>query len=96
MTLQPKTPPPVSPFPVLTPIDIHNRAAVVQQKDEFYREQLVRAKETKFVREKLKWCYMREGVNHLKNCRDLALQYAELMNGMKDGWFKGYKPVIKE
>ena len=56
----------------------------------------MRAKETQYVREKLKWCYMREGVNHLQNCRELALQYAGLMKELKDGWFKGYKPIIKE
>eukprot|EP00252_Welwitschia_mirabilis_P013592 TRINITY_DN298_c0_g1_i1.p2 TRINITY_DN298_c0_g1~~TRINITY_DN298_c0_g1_i1.p2 ORF type:complete len:103 (-),score=14.89 TRINITY_DN298_c0_g1_i1:127-435(-) len=47
-----------------------------------YREYLVREKfiqiETaKILREKVKWCYRKEGVNHLQKCRDVVNQYLE-------------------
>ncbi|KAJ3099050.1 hypothetical protein HK100_004969 [Physocladia obscura] len=53
----------------------------------YTQEQLVRAEEVNFVRENLKWCYRREGVNHLQNCRHLTQQYLELMRAAKVSFF---------
>lgn len=60
-----------------------------------YREYLVREKwiaiETaKIIREKLKWCYRIEGVNHREKCRDLRRQYLESTRGI--GWGKDARP----
>ena len=63
-----------------------------EAKDRFYMEQLVRNEEIKVLRHKLKWCYRREGVNHLQNCRHLSMQYLELM---KEGWFKPFKTPLE-
>jgi hypothetical protein len=74
-----------------TSVDIYDRAAVIESKDAFFREQLVRHKEIQHLREKMKWCYRREGVNHLQNCKELSTQYMDLMKEFKEGgWFKGY------
>jgi hypothetical protein len=54
-------------------------------------EQLVRTQEIKVVRDKLIWCYRREGVNHLQNCKEIADTYYDLIGAMRGGWFKGYK-----
>jgi hypothetical protein len=71
---------------------------VIESKDQYLREQLVRASEVHYVRNKLRWCYMREGVNHYQNCRELTLQYMDILKEFNGtGWFKGYKlPIPKD
>jgi NADH dehydrogenase (ubiquinone) 1 beta subcomplex subunit 10 len=69
-----------------------DRAAVLEDKERFMKEQLVRTQEITIIREKLKWCYRREGVNHLENCREIANQYLDLISAIKSGWFKAYSP----
>ncbi|KAI8615218.1 hypothetical protein BC830DRAFT_1123692 [Chytriomyces sp. MP71] len=59
------------------------------------KTQLVRTEEINFVREKMKWCYRREGVNHLQNCREITLQYLELARAAKLEWIKPFKLVSK-
>ncbi|KAI8894870.1 hypothetical protein BC833DRAFT_530096, partial [Globomyces pollinis-pini] len=68
-----------------------DRNAVINAKNEFMQEQLVRANEVAYVRDKLKWCYRREGVNHFQNCRELSMQYLDLMKEYRGGFFKGFK-----
>ena len=46
------------------------------------------------LRDKLRWCYRREGVNHLQNCRYLADQYLEMLKLHKFSWMKPW--VIPE
>ena len=41
------------------------------------RERLVAAAEVKLLHEELKWCYFREGVNHLTQCADVVKKLAE-------------------
>jgi NADH dehydrogenase (ubiquinone) 1 beta subcomplex subunit 10 len=48
------------------------------------REKFVELEATKEVRRKLKKCYLKEGVNHLQNCRDLRLRYLEAIKTV--GW----------
>ncbi|CAA6657233.1 unnamed protein product [Spirodela intermedia] len=49
-----------------------------------YREHLI-------IREKLKWCYRVEGINHLQKCRHLVQQYLEATRGV--GWGKDARPM---
>nr|KAJ3422499.1 hypothetical protein HK105_007774 [Polyrhizophydium stewartii] len=86
------------PQPQLTPppkiddsINPFDRAAVIKSRDEFFKEQLVRGQEIIILKDKLRWCYVREGVNHMQNCRELALQYMEVLRVMKSGRFEPYK-----
>ncbi|KAI8847643.1 hypothetical protein BC829DRAFT_362891, partial [Chytridium lagenaria] len=44
-------------------------AEVFKAKDNYFRGKLVRTEEILVLRDKLRWCYRREGVNHLQNCR---------------------------
>uniref|UniRef100_B8LPH6 NADH dehydrogenase [ubiquinone] 1 beta subcomplex subunit 10-B n=1 Tax=Picea sitchensis TaxID=3332 RepID=B8LPH6_PICSI len=60
-----------------------------------YREYLVREKwigiETaKILKEKVKWCYRKEGVNHLQKCREIVRQYLDSTRGI--GWGKDARP----
>ncbi|XP_058104000.1 NADH dehydrogenase [ubiquinone] 1 beta subcomplex subunit 10-B-like [Magnolia sinica] len=60
-----------------------------------YREYLVREKwidieKAKILREKVKWCYRIEGVNHLQKCKHLVQQYLDATRGI--GWGKDSRP----
>ncbi|KAK5668735.1 hypothetical protein BDV3_006517 [Batrachochytrium dendrobatidis] len=59
--------------------DPYDYAAVIKSRDEYYKEQLVTGQEIRILRDKLRWCYIREGVNHLQNCRHLSTQLMEVM-----------------
>ena len=72
--------PEISRFPTIdSSLDITDRAATIQARDSYGREQLVRAKEIEHLRNKLKWCYRREGVNHLQNCKHLTMAYIDIL-----------------
>ena len=49
-----------------------DRQAAIEQRA---REKMVAMAETKILREKVRWCYRREGVNYLENCRKHVLDY---------------------
>ena len=72
---------PVSPFTPQNMEPISDYAEFVKDRDSFYFEQMVRNQEISFIRDKLKWCRRREGVNAFKECRDLSLFYLELLSG---------------
>ncbi|KAJ3261591.1 hypothetical protein HK103_005429 [Boothiomyces macroporosus] len=90
----------ISPFPEIdSTINPYDRTAVLKSKETFLKDQLVRVKEIEYLRNKLRWCYYREGVNHLQKCRHLSVQYIDLLKEMENGWFKGYKfpyPEVNE
>ncbi len=73
-------------------------AAVTKAKQDYFTEQMVRLEEIKIIRDKLEWCYRREGANHFQNCRVLANQYMELLETLKGGDVKPFKmePLSKE
>ena len=50
------------------------------------REKWIDIEKAKILREKLKWCYRIEGVNHLQKCRHLVQQYLDATRGI--GWGK--------
>ncbi|KAJ1562017.1 hypothetical protein HK405_000756, partial [Cladochytrium tenue] len=73
-------------MPIIDPdLNGYDRAAVLQAKQKFFYEQEVRTQEIIVLRDKLRWCYRREGVNHYQNCRHLSLQYLELLKAAKKG-----------
>ncbi|KAI9330093.1 NADH dehydrogenase 1 beta subcomplex subunit 10-B [Obelidium mucronatum] len=82
----------ISPLPVIDKdLDKMDHMSFVKARSDFYKEQLVRTEEVNFLREKMKWCYRREGVNHLQNCRHLTMQYLELVRAAKLGWVEPFK-----
>ncbi|KAJ3304858.1 hypothetical protein HDV03_002240 [Kappamyces sp. JEL0829] len=90
--------PSISPFPTIDPdLNISDRAETIKRKDAYGREQLVRAKEAEYIRNKLKWCYRREGVNHYQACRHLSQAYLDILKEMQGGpYFRGFKlPIPK-
>ncbi|KAJ3149450.1 hypothetical protein HDU89_003814 [Geranomyces variabilis] len=83
---------PVSAIPTIDPdLDVYDRAAVLKSRDEFFREQMVRIQEVHVVKDKMRWCYRREGVNHLENCRHLSQQYLDLMRESRGQLIKPFK-----
>lgn len=86
---------PISDPPVIdTSINPYDYVAVQKSKDKFFNEQLIRHEEINVLRDKLRWCYMREGVNHFSKCREFAEEYMEVLRGMKNGRFDPYhKPA---
>ncbi|TPX35644.1 hypothetical protein SmJEL517_g01980 [Synchytrium microbalum] len=82
----------ISPLPSVDPdLDRFDRTAVLKAKEDFFREQLVRTEEIIVLRDKMRWCYRREGVNHLQNCRHLTTQYLDLLRAAKDGWIVPFR-----
>ena len=57
--------------------------AVKEAKRKLLKESLIRLKEIQYYGDKLVWCVRREGVNHQENCRELALEYAQLLKTAK-------------
>lgn len=84
--------PEISPMPTPDPsVEVSDSVSTIEDRDRFFKEQLVRTQEIKIIRDKLIWCYRREGVNHLENCKELADYYFNLLGEIKGSWFKGYK-----
>jgi NADH dehydrogenase (ubiquinone) 1 beta subcomplex subunit 10 len=64
--------------------------AFFEQRDYLAREKWVKIEKTRLVREQLKQCYLREGVNHFSECRSLVMKYMKLTeSGL--GWGKTTK-----
>jgi NADH dehydrogenase (ubiquinone) 1 beta subcomplex subunit 10 len=83
--------PEVSPMPSPDPsIKLTDRVGTILDRDRYIKEQLVRTQEIKIIRDKLIWCYRREGVNHLQNCKELSEFYFQVIGETKGGWIKGY------
>ncbi|GHP08624.1 hypothetical protein PPROV_000736100 [Pycnococcus provasolii] len=56
-------------------------AGFFQHRDAVVKEKFVRIETSKIIKEKLKLCYLREGVNHLENCSELATAYMDSLRG---------------
>ena len=50
--------------------------ARTEARQQLARERLVAAAEIKLLHEELKWCYFKEGVNHLESCQELVKKLA--------------------
>ncbi|KAI9354118.1 hypothetical protein DFJ73DRAFT_827974 [Zopfochytrium polystomum] len=90
----PQFPPPMefSPPAVIDPeLNGYDRPAVLRAKNAYFKEQAVRVQEIVVLRDKLRWCYKREGVNHYQNCRYLTEQYMDLLKEVRGGWFKPFE-----
>lgn len=57
--------------------------------EQYNRERMIALEETKILREKLRWCYRREGVNHLENCKDEVQAYLKRISVPEYGMEKG-------
>ncbi|OWM89971.1 hypothetical protein CDL15_Pgr012608 [Punica granatum] len=60
--------------------------AMLEMREHLVREKWIDIEKAKILREKLKWCYRIEGVNHLQKCRHLVRQYLDSTRGI--GWGK--------
>lgn len=60
--------------------------AMLEMREHIVREKWIDIEKAKIIREKLKWCYRIEGVNHMQKCRHLVNQYLESTRGI--GWGK--------
>ncbi|KAJ3328254.1 hypothetical protein HDU76_010307 [Blyttiomyces sp. JEL0837] len=87
----PKLHPQISPFPEVDPtLNAYDRPAVLKAKDAYFLETSVVTAEIVTLRDKMRWCYRREGVNHLQNCRHLTQQYLDLIREAGVQWVKPF------
>ncbi|OVA09410.1 NADH-ubiquinone oxidoreductase [Macleaya cordata] len=64
--------------------------AMLEMREHIVREKWIDIETAKILREKLKWCYRIEGINHLQKCKHLVQQYLESTRGI--GWGKDARP----
>ncbi|BBH04106.1 Complex I subunit NDUFS6 [Prunus dulcis] len=64
--------------------------AMLEMREHIVREKWIDIEKAKIIREKLRWCYRIEGINHLQKCRHLVQQYLESTRGI--GWGKDHRP----
>lgn len=64
--------------------------AMLEMREYLVREKWIEIEKAKILREKVKWCYRVEGINHLQKCRHLVHQYLESTRGV--GWGKDHRP----
>lgn len=60
--------------------------AMIEMREHIVREKWIDIETSKIIRDKLRWCYRIEGVNHLQKCRHLVQQYLDSTRGI--GWGK--------
>jgi len=65
--------------------------AMVEMREHIVREKWIHIEKAKILREKVKWCYRVEGVNHYQKCRHLVQQYLDATRGV--GWGKDHRPI---
>ncbi|KAJ8763315.1 hypothetical protein K2173_006447 [Erythroxylum novogranatense] len=65
--------------------------AMLEMREHLVREKWIDIEKAKILRERLRWCYRIEGVNHLQKCRHLVHQYLESTRGI--GWGKDHRPL---
>ncbi|KAG2539129.1 hypothetical protein PVAP13_9NG362614 [Panicum virgatum] len=51
--------------------------AMLEYREHLVREKWIQIETAKIIRERLRWCYRIEGVNHHQKCRHLVDQYLE-------------------
>ena len=67
------------------PKDPHaDPAAFLQQREHVVREKLIAVEAAKILRERVKECYIIEGVNHYAKCRHLVKEYMDTIQTV--GW----------
>ncbi|WCJ21962.1 Complex I subunit NDUFS6 [Euphorbia peplus] len=64
--------------------------AMLEMREHLVREKWIDIEKAKILREKLRWCYRIEGINHLQKCRHLVQQYLDSTRGI--GWGKDHRP----
>lgn len=57
-----------------------------EMREYLIREKWIGIEKAKILRERVKWCYRVEGVNHLQKCRHLVKQYLDATRDV--GWGK--------
>ncbi|KAH8487209.1 hypothetical protein H0E87_025971 [Populus deltoides] len=63
---------------------------MLEMREHLVREKWIDIEKAKILREKLRWCYRIEGVNHLQKCRHFVQQYLDSTRGI--GWGKDQRP----
>lgn len=64
--------------------------AMLEYREHLVREKWIQIETAKIIRERLRWCYRIEGINHHQKCRHLVDQYLEATRGV--GWGKDARP----
>jgi len=56
--------------------------AALEQREYIVREKVLGVAKARSLRERVKECYSREGVNHYQNCQEVVQQYLESIKGV--------------
>lgn len=56
--------------------------ALMRKRDAVAREKVIAVEKAKLLKEKLRQCYIKEGVNHFQNCKQWADLYLESIKGI--------------
>lgn len=64
-----------------------------EAREQFVREKVVAMEEVKLIREELRQCYIKEGVNHLESCKPLVDKYFKLLSSPHYGMENVSLPV---
>ena len=64
--------------------------AMLEYREHLVREKWIQIETAKIIRERLRWCYRIEGINHHQKCRHLVDQYLDATRGV--GWGKDARP----
>ncbi|KAI6694315.1 hypothetical protein NL676_022025 [Syzygium grande] len=68
--------------------------AMLEMREHIVREKWIDIEKAKILRDRVKWCYRVEGINHLQKCRHLVRQHLESTRGI--GWGKdGRHPSLQ-
>lgn len=67
-------------------VDRNDPAALIEARHQEARDKWVAIMGTRLLREQLRECYLREGVNHLKNCRELAEEYVRRVRDQSNAY----------
>ncbi|KAI6694318.1 hypothetical protein NL676_022028 [Syzygium grande] len=86
----------ISGFPVryLEFLPAKDPVAMLEMREHIVREKWIDIEKAKILRDRVKWCYRVEGINHLQKCRHLVRQHLESTRGI--GWGKdGRHPSLQ-
>ncbi|KAJ3689550.1 hypothetical protein LUZ61_018714 [Rhynchospora tenuis] len=65
--------------------------AMLDYREYLVREKWIKIETAKILRDRLRWCYRVEGVNHYQKCRHLVEQYLDATREV--GWGKDARPM---
>ncbi|CAM9285489.1 unnamed protein product [Chrysoparadoxa australica] len=70
----------LQPYEHIDPSDKSDLIKWSQSREQGIREEMIAAERLRILRNKMAWCYKKEGVNHYVKCRHLTKRYWEMLD----------------